>query len=457
MEQAERTGQIAVSKEISQKHLIILAGTAGMLLFANSLLKYFIYMNVLRPVLYVLMGITAAAGIILYAREGRHVKFHLDMILLLAFLAWYLIVCIYLTITERWDVTYYNHEPLLDTVACLLLLYPLGIMLGRDREIPGILRVMVKVLILVWTVWMAVILFHVFRGQYIIAPNGGYLGMHSGSLVMNCNRNTVGIWEVVFFPGCLYLVFRSKKAGWKVVWAICAVIHYFVLVLCASRTAVYADTMMTMAMVGFAVYTGLKDKKKAARILLAVGIGLAAGAAFYLMRRLVFGLYNATVTSFNEPGEISITVDARDMAPDARLSGRDEVWAASVRAITKNAQNMIFGVSPVMIVNAVNEAGGGEMYTHNEILEITLGLGFVGIGIFMAWLVLMLKDMWKMARSLKGQLLLLCIPVIALGQLAANMMESTLLFYQYINAYVFFLLCGYVHGYAGTPEHAKHA
>ena len=106
MEQAERTGRMAVSGEISQRHLILLAGTAGMLLFANSLLKYFLFMNVLRPVLYVLLGITAAAGIIRHAREGRHLRFHADMILLLAFLAWYLVVCVVLTVTEGWDAAY---------------------------------------------------------------------------------------------------------------------------------------------------------------------------------------------------------------------------------------------------------------------------------------------------------------------------------------------------------------
>ena len=446
MEQAERTGRMAVSGEISQRHLILLAGTAGMLLFANSLLKYFLFMNVLRPVLYVLLGITAAAGIIRHAREGRHLRFHADMILLLVFLAWYLVVCAVLTVTEGWDAAYYNQEPMLDTAACLLLLYPLGTALGREKEIPGPLRGMAKGFILAWTVWMAVILVQVFRGQYIIAPNGGYLGMYSGALVMNCNRNTVGIWEVVFFPACVYLVFRSSKAGWKAAWALCAVIHYFVLVLSASRTAVYSDIMMLAAMAGCAAYTRLKRQKKTARILMAAGIGLAAGAAFYLLRNAVFGLYNTVATSFVEPGDINFTVTARDMAPAARLSGRNVVWAATFRAISKNARTTVFGVSPAMIVNAVNAEGGGEMYTHNEILEITLGLGVVGVGIFLAWLALMLKDMWKMARSLKGELLLLCIPVIALGQLAANMMESTLLFYQYINAYVFFLLCGYVHG-----------
>ena len=38
--------------------------------------------------------------------------------------------------------------------------------------------------------------------------------------------------------------------------------------------------------------------------------------------------------------------------------------------------------------------------------------------------------------------------LIAVALLAANMMESTLLFYSFISGYAFFLACGYAHGAA---------
>ena len=46
---------------------------------------------------------------------------------------------------------------------------------------------------------------------------------------------------------------------------------------------------------------------------------------------------------------------------------------------------------------------------------------------------------------------MLCIPVMFLVLLAANMMESYLLFYNYLGGYMFFLLGGMLHGYVNGP------
>ena len=79
-------------------------------------------------------------------------------------------------------------------------------------------------------------------------------------------------------------------------------------------------------------------------------------------------------------------------------------------------------------------------YTHNEFLEVAAGIGVPGLCMFVAWLVILAIDTWKMYFVRKERSMMLGIPVMFLVLLAANMMESYLIFYNYLGGYLFFLL-----------------
>ena len=449
MEMRGKTAGMPGRAFLDEKQMMLICSGAAFILFLNSLLKYFFDTPVLRIVTYAVLGLAAAAGLIYLGRNKM--KIGKDIWLLIAFLVWYLVVCVYMTVDQKQDMTRYNMEPMIDCAACLLMLYPLGVALGRGDRVPGTVRVIGHLMVLSWTAFLGVILMHVFQGKYIVTPNNGYLGIYSGALIMNCNRNTVGMWGVVFYPCCLYMVLAGKKPGMRILYGIAMVIQYFALVLSASRTAIYADVIATVMMTGIAVFRKLRGKTLH-RVLLAGVIGAAAGAAFYLLRGAVFGLYNAAIGQLNPaelPETVTAVINARDMAPDSRLSGRDKVWEATFKAITSSVPHTVLGVTPAAAVSAIYQASDNtlNMYAHNEFLEITLSLGVIGMGIFGAWLVLMGKDLWTLLHRKDGWKAL-CIGSIAVALLAANMMESTLLFYSFISGYAFFLACGYAHGAA---------
>ena len=80
-----------------------------------------------------------------------------------------------------------------------------------------------------------------------------------------------------------------------------------------------------------------------------------------------------------------------------------------------------------------------------EILELILTTGFVGFGLCLAWLILILRDSWRMFFVRKEKTIFLCLPVIVLSLLLANMFEAMLLFYMRLAGYVFFFTAGCIH------------
>ena len=68
---------------------------------------------------------------------------------------------------------------------------------------------------------------------------------------------------------------------------------------------------------------------------------------------------------------------------------------------------------------------------------------------------MIMRDSYKLFFVQKDRTLFLIIPVLIISMMLANMMEATLVFYDYINHYVFFLLCGLVYGKVNEPIQLK--
>ncbi len=422
---------------------------------AMTLVPWFVYSWPMFIADYVLLGLAAGGWLLYWGWNRTFAKPKPVMIILIGCLVWLLVSCVVLTV--KWDNDWvgYNFIPTMSSptapgfnaAVTILFVFPLGIALIREKDnsILKLGKALMHGFLLGWTVWIAVVLFTVMQGGTLQSSGGGNIGMMNGTLEMNCNQNITGSWEMTFFLLCCFMALWCKKVPWKCVYGLAAVLHYFALILSDSRASIFAALPGFMALAGIAVFLKLKKKKTLHRILWALLSALIAGVAFFYLRRAVFAIYHACL------GQQSGYTGTEFLSGSGayHLSGREEVWEASVKGIFSNAYTMIFGVTPKSTGDLIAQASDGAVvvsYTHNEFLEIAAAMGLPGLAIFLVWLGIAVRDTWRMYFVRKEWTLMMCLPVVFAALLAANMMEAHLIFCEHLNGYVFFLVGGMIYG-----------
>ncbi len=427
-------------ERISQRKYVFIFATVVVAFYAvTGILYYWMDNKQLLKVFYWMFGALMAYGILGMATGKEHIKPGLSQILLLIYLGWYLAVSLLTTLATPGDWVLANESTLIDSAVCILVAYPMGVALGRG-EGKKTFRWMIHVFILCWTVLMIYTLIHIFQGESVKLPSGRVFRMSGNSLLLSCNRNTTGLWGMVFFLGSVYMALTEERIWSKTAYSLAAAVSYVVLVLSNSRSSLFGAGIGWAAMTGIVVYLKLEKKKEIQRILWALGGAAVAGTVFFVLWDPVFALYRANVKT--------ATAAARDVMNTGGqlLSGREQVWPGFLKGWTSSFQRFVVGVTPAGCTSLIEEMSNGElsMYTHNQFLEVAVDTGLIGLGIFGFWLLRVLRDCWRMVIRDKERSLKLCIPVLIIVLLAVNMFEATLLFYRYMTAYLFFILCGMV-------------
>lgn len=434
-------------ERLLNKTVLITFGLFTLLFHASvSLLQYFIDINGLLIVDYIILGLIAIGAILYFGKQQIPIRFQPAQVLLILFIIWNILSCISMSIKYNNDWVDYNGPSMLSTAVSLLLAFPLGYVLIREEK-NTVGNIILHILLVSWTIFIAYVLISVFQGQKIITPNGGVIRMTKRSLQLNCNRNTTGALEMLFLLGCVLMAFRSKRHSVRLFYGLSSVIHYVALTLSNSRASIYATMIGFVALIGFSVYA--RTEKKPHRLLISIIAALLAGAAFYLLSNPVFRLYSVSSGA---------KISARSALKDATLHGRTTIWKCAIEGIFTSIRTALFGVTPVSITEMITQMSDGKiqnMYTHNQFLEVAAGIGIPGLCIFLAWFALIIKDIYKLFFIRKDRTLFLAVPVIILTLMLANMVESYLLFYFYFSGFVFFLLCGMLHGRVNEPAKGK--
>lgn len=436
-----------MNRLLNRQNLISLGLFAVFFHAAISLLQYFIDIQGILIADYIILGLTSSAAILFFAKEQLPVRFQFAQVLLILFIIWFIISCVSMSVKYNNDWVTYNSFSIMSTAVSLLLAFPLGYVLIREGgNKTG--TILLHILLLTWTVFIIFVLASVFQGNAISTPNGGTISMKK-SLRLNCNRNTTGSWELMFFLGCVCMMLRCKQLPLKIVYGISSAVHYAALTLSNSRASILATTVGFMALVGIAVYLRLEKTGKPRRLLFSVIAALAAGAAFYFLSGLIIKLYNSS-TSSSVSNRVGIT-------GDTTLHGRTTIWKHSIAGIFSSFRAAMFGVTPASTIEMITQMSGGKihnMYTHNQFLEIAAGIGIPGLCLFLAWFFIMLKDMYKLFFVQKDRTFFLLIPVLILSIMLMNMAEALLVFMYHISGFAFFLLCGILHGRVNKPAEA---
>ena len=394
---------------------------------------------------YVLLGMTGFASIFHIAKEQYPIRFQPAQVMLILFVAWYIISCMAMMFKFGNDWVDHNDAGLLNTAVSALIVFPLGYVMIRDKDKNLFGRILLHILLLGWTIFIAFVLLRIFQKGTIVTFNNGIIRMEDGALQLNCNRNTTGTWEMLFFLVCCFMTLWCKKKPLKIIYGISSAVHYTGLVLSNCRAGFLASLIGFMAITVIAVYLRQDEKSKPHKLLTAVIAALIAGAAYYFLSQMVFSLYN-TLSGAKASGRAFAE-------QDQTFSGREQVWQYAIQGIFSSFRTAVFGVTPVAVPEMISQIsdGASEVYTHNQFLESAAGIGIPGLCIFLAWLGMIARDSYKLLAVQKDRTLFLIVPVIIMTLMIANMMEATLVFYDYINHYAFFLLCGMLYGKVNEP------
>ena len=434
-------------RKIFGKDAVIVSGILGLVLYMLSgVLSAVFYVKAVLIISYVLLGYTAIGGVILTAETRGRLKLQRIQMILLGFTGWFLISCVSKSFREGADVVSSNMANIVDVAVLMLVAFPLGTILARENKRSIILKIALRVLVFGWSLFWVYILIVIFQGKKIVTPTGGAIEMLDGLwLQMNCHYNLTAMGQLTFFMGSAYLALLAEKKLLKAAYLSAAAVNYISIVLTNSRTSFYCAVIGGSMLVGVIGYLKTKDKKILKRILIAVGITAGTAVVLYLSRKAIFGIYNSMISGLS-----GVEAYIRDLSMDGAgtLNGRTNIWMYAFNGTTRSASSLIFGDTPVYIPYILNQFSNGKRfaYTHNQLVEVFSSTGVVGFVIFMAFLVLMLRNTWKLAIKQRNETAYLCIPVIIFILLMANQMEAMLMYFRVPSSYVFFFLCGVLEG-----------
>lgn len=416
---------------------------------------------------YILLGLTAAGWILHFAQRETRTRPKPIMIILTAFMVWLVISCVVMTIRYDNDWVSYNFAPSasspvspgMNAAVSLLFVFPLGIALAKEKAKPKeseqeknsekekdtlkLGKILLHTFLLIWTAWITIVLITIFTGNTLHTTSGGTIGMVNNNLQLNGHYNIAGSWEMTFFLLCCFMAIQSKSRAWKCVYIASTLIHFIALMLTNSRASIYAAWPGFVALMGILAFLKTNKFKTPKRLLWALAAAAVAAAAYYLLRKGVYALYGTCIQQ-------QYTGERKFFDYYGTLfTGRETIWKYTIKGLFSDPYITIFGVSPKSTRDLFVQASNGALsdsYTHNQFLEVAAAMGLPGLALFLSWGSFIARDTWKMYFTEKRWTILLCLPVIFVALLAANMMEAHLLFCEHMNGYVFFLLGGMIYG-----------
>lgn len=467
-----------MSKEVDNifgKIALILVFGSALLHGWLSVLQYMVHQeDILLPVDCILFVASVAAVILSILTSKRQVRIRIGHAMTAFLLVALLISCVPASVYFEKNMFYSNRIYLLDTFVTLLLFYPLGHYMGRQKNLTP-LRVYLHIHLAAWTGFMIFAIKTAFSYKDILLPAGGALtmGKYMIGLHFNCNTNTTGLIQMIAFLGALLLFFWDKTIPGRILSGAMVLVNYLGAVLSFSKTALVVSVLGA----GLMVFTWVNrtraergGKKQAATaavlfVVVLLVINYAVTQAYWIGKEkrnkpsAAGGVVETTAALQNNtpelPDPFMIRAEASEPEEESAgssggflnrfLTGRPEIWKASVKAMFVDPpQRLLTGISPKGVFVAVFEASGGvhKKNTHNQFLEIGLALGIPSLIVFLCFLGYTIRNIIRLFRNRTTDPALLLLPALFAMLLLANMTEATLLFYQFPSAYVFFFICG---------------
>ena len=361
---------------------------------------------------------------------------------------WYVIDCLIVGNLQGGNWLRANDSPLYDGFVCFFILYALG-QIWKDHE--KVLRYTLYGYTAAVSIFMIYALINVFSLHIFSIPNG-QVGMDENvTLCLACNANITGLFCAIWCMLCLWVVLTENKLWLRIPFGVFSVFQFVAVALSGSRACYLSLAFVLTVGVFMVFWNKLTDKPLARRIpFSALPAAVAGVLLFFFLKEWIYALFEA-FTHFAE-------LLGLDMATQVEfkngLSGRENIWKATLDILTRNRQFGFFGVTPISVPSLIALGMNSEEVlvanTHNEFLEMWAALGFPGFALYVGWLVSVAVDCIRVGLAKEDRLGrgVWCLPLIVLACIMINMMEARLLFNNYFIGEAFFLVCGMVAVYA---------
>lgn len=458
---------------IAEKGLFYAAWALGVLHMLLTVFRYTVNYALFRPYIrwYFLLLIVAAVIYLLlyrvrYPRTMYRVKSlfknmrNFGQAFMLALFFWFVLVCAVRQSVDHFRYFKFGDWWLLDTAVSAFILFPIACFAGRENA-KKYVEWMLHIVTLAYTVFTAWALWHVFHLNVLTLPSGSQIGMTANSqLSLGCYYNISGAISFTMFAVSCYMI-ATQKTGLKVIYLLAAALHLLAALLSNSRTVYVTLLFFCSASVFFGIFSILKTKTKAFRIL----VSLAAAACCLLLlrwlRTAVFVMFDS-ITNFhallNGPGDASVITSAEDDVRELKgLSGREAIWKGAFKIMISSPTAFFFGVTPFQVTDALKEIGGLTFdcaHAHNVVLQVGASMG---VPMMVAFVVFLLKTIItgvKVFVRARGRELrdsgMAAILIASLMMM--NLTEAYLVAYFSIMSSVFFLFCGYLYYLKPEPK-----
>lgn len=365
----------------------------------------------------------------------------------------YYVCLVYYAATEGIPNPEDNFKNFMDCLINVFVIYPLGRYYFKHK-IPRTLEIIIHILMIGITCYIVYVLYNVFNGVVLTTYFRGKIGMMKQDfgngteyhLQINSHHNTTGAFSALFTLLSVSMAVW-KKGIFRILYLVIAFIHSIVLVLSNSRSTFLSGCVFLALLAGVVVYFVIKHKwidKRVLRWIISLIVVIGFFFILVTLRNSVFWIYGkCTGTGMVEqalnvsenvgPSDTAVTTEAlsRDLEV-SNLMGREIIWGCAITGMVMNNRNLLIGVTPCGTGSVIYELSNGRfpVYTHNQILEIGLGLGVPAMMVFVLWLVLLANRcvMIGFADETRMGVRHKCVPLLVLFLVMFNMFEAILFF-----------------------------
>ena len=420
-----------------------------------------------------------------------------EQVMLILVLLWYILGCAVRSRLDAEPLFKFNDNRLFMFTMTTFAFYPFMTLMGREYA-KRIFEGMVHFTMAIYTVFCAWCVWKYYRVEFFTFPSGLRLQNYREgvSMMIGGNINITAAAAVVMLGLCMYMILTQKTAV-KILYVFAAIVHLMVMILTNSRTSYLAFLCMVVA-AGF-LFTWDSLQKSNYFVRFAAGLIVAAlcAGAVYAARGSLIKMFSHVYPTYLEqqaqaaaeeaaakqaaeeaaheilkeelaPAEEPAAEPAPAEEPAAEpaptpiqtpygdetarkmddLNGRVSVWMTAIKIIRSSKDHFLFGVSPVFVKTQLEKVSGFDRsipHAHNGILQVGVGIGAPAMLMFLLFeLAIIVRCLIIVFRGWGTPFRYSwVIPVILMGILVIELVESMLFAMQRVNLPVFYVLAGW--------------
>ena len=392
---------------------------------------------------------------------------------LLLWVLWAYIAC-FLAVREGRTSFYHNVRYLFYQTADLLVLFPLGVYYGKQEK-TRFLCALYDVTLALFTLQLLYGFSRFFSGEaQFTAFFGRRFDYSMLRPVIGVNSNHTGAYAAFFLVAGLWRFRLLSRPTGKILLALAGAICFAAFAMVESRGAIIGMAIAVSYMAGVGCWRRRKQKSIISALISVICALLAAGAfllVFYGTRSVLLQGQNAILghiraATVSSAPAVSDSASTPNIAPApgasgdqeirgivgkgaSTLGGRKKIWLTVIRGVQKDLHILLHGSSMASTSDWVATVFGKAFRTHNQFLEVLVAQGLPALILFLVWLVWLAHKSLRLSFDPQNKIHWM-LPLPLLQLIAHNMVEMMIVARPHVICGLFYLIAGYVAGFAPT-------